>query len=173
MFPVFCLPLYRPVGTGSKAMRRAPMPLQLLSHSASTGPSSIRRFTARADAPVALHQGNTPTAAFVHLARRRITKPHRTMREFYQQVAATICRHTGFNEVQLLHDRHELTTDARHLLMHLLGERLTNQDIVHLTHLPKQTVSRLLNGYRLRAKQKYSLRCLEMEVRKELEGSYE
>ena len=90
------------------------------------------------------------------------------MREFYKLVTAIICRHTGYDEKQLLHDRHELTTDARHLLMHLLSERLTNQDIVHLTCLPKQTVSRLLNGYRLRAKQKYSLRCLETEVRKEL-----
>lgn len=90
------------------------------------------------------------------------------MRDYYQLVMSVICRHTGFNEMQLLHDRHELTTDARHLLMHLLSERLTNQDIVHLTRLPKQTVSRLLNGYRMRCKQKYSLRCLEAEVRREL-----
>ncbi|MBO5080357.1 MAG: hypothetical protein J6B82_05695 [Bacteroidaceae bacterium] len=90
------------------------------------------------------------------------------MRDYYQLVLSVICRHTGFDEVQLLHDRHELTTDARHLLLHLLGERLTNQDIVHLTRLPKQTVSRLLNGYRMRCKQKYSLRCLEAEVRREM-----
>lgn len=83
---------------------------------------------------------------------------------------ATVCRHTGFNEIQLLHDRHEVTTDARHLLMLLLSERFTNQEIVHLTRLPKQTVSRLLNGYRMRCKQKYSLRCLEAEVRRELES---
>lgn len=92
------------------------------------------------------------------------------MRDFYQLIVATLCRHTGFNEMQLLHDRHELATDARHLLLHLLGEKLTNQDIVHLTRLPKQTVSRLLNGYRIRSKQKYSLRCLETEVRAELEA---
>lgn len=90
------------------------------------------------------------------------------MKDFYQNVLQSICKHTGFNESQLLHDRHELTTDARHLLFHLLSECLTNQDIVHLTKLPKQTVSRLLNGYQLRAKQKFSLRCLEAEVRREM-----
>lgn len=90
------------------------------------------------------------------------------MKDFYQNVLQSICKHTGFNEAQLLHDRHELTTDARHLLLSLLSEQLTNQDIVHLTKLPKQTVSRLLNGYRMRCKQKYSLRCLETEVRREM-----
>lgn len=92
------------------------------------------------------------------------------MREFYQTVTAVVCRQTGFDEVQLLHDRHEVVTDARHLLMFLLAERLTNQEIVHLTGLPKQTVSRLTNGYRMRARQKYSLRCMEADVRRELEG---
>jgi len=90
------------------------------------------------------------------------------MKDFYQNVLQSICKHTGFSEEQLLHDRHELTTDARHLLLHLLGERLTNQDIVNVTSLPKQTVSRLLNGYQLRAKQKFSLRCLEAEVNKDI-----
>ena len=91
------------------------------------------------------------------------------MKDFYQNVLQSICKHTGFNEAQLLHDRHELTTDARHLLLSLLSEQLTNQDIVNVTRLPKQTVSRLLNGYRMRCKQKYSLRCLEAEVRREME----
>lgn len=91
------------------------------------------------------------------------------MREFYQNVMAVVCRHTGFNEPQLLHDRHEIVTDARHLLVHLLGEKLTNQEIVHATGLLKQTVSRLMNGYAVRYKQKFSLRCLEADVRRDLE----
>ena len=92
------------------------------------------------------------------------------MREFYQNVMAVVCRHTEFNEPQLLHDRHEIVTDARHLLVHLLGEKLTNQEIVHATGLLKQTVSRLMNGYSIRHKQKFSLRCLEADVRRELEA---
>ena len=63
------------------------------------------------------------------------------MRDYYQLVLSVICRHTVFDEVQLRHDRHELTTDARHLLLHLLGERLTNQDIVHLTRLPNRPLA--------------------------------
>ena len=83
---------------------------------------------------------------------------------------AVVCRHTGFNEPQLLHARHEIVTAARHLLVHLLGEKLTNQEIVHATGLLKQTVSRLMNGYAIRHKQKVSLRCLEADVRRELEA---
>ena len=88
------------------------------------------------------------------------------MRQFYQSVMGAICSHTGFSEAEILHDRHEIITDARHLLIQLLREKLTNQEIVHLTSLPKQTVSRLLNGYRMRCKQKYSLRRMEEEVRR-------
>lgn len=91
------------------------------------------------------------------------------MREFYLKVLDVVSRHTGFAEAQLLHDRQEIVTDARHLLIHLLGERLTNQEIVHVTGLLKQTVSRLMNGYHIRYKQKFSLRCLESEVRREFE----
>lgn len=145
-----------------------------LSHFASPDP---RKAASRCSTPpvsgvpVRCRRYNTRTAAFVHSVAHAVANLNMyiEMRDYYQLVLSVICRQTGFDEVQLLHDRHELTTDARHLLLHLLGERLTNQDIVNVTRLPKQTVSRLLNGYRMRCKQKYSLRCLEAEVRREME----
>lgn len=92
------------------------------------------------------------------------------MRDLYQLTMSTVCRHTGFSEMQILHDRRELCTDARYLLVHLLSEKLRCHEIVHLSGLPKQTVSQIINSYSDRARWKHSLRCCEKEVREELQG---
>lgn len=90
------------------------------------------------------------------------------MREFYKQVLEVVSRCTGFPEVQILHDRHEMCTDARYLLVHFLSRHLRCNEIVHLTGLSKQAVSQICNGYEARARFKYSLRstakCIELEL---------
>ena len=94
----------------------------------------------------------------------------RRMREFYEQVLEVIGRHTGFSHMQILHDRHEMCTDARYLLVHFLAERLKCNEIVYLTGLPKQTVSQIINNYHARAKFKYSIRSTAKMIELELFG---
>ena len=92
------------------------------------------------------------------------------MRELYQLIAATVCRVTGFSEVQIIHDRHQLCTDARHLLVHLLAEQLPCHQIAHYPGLSKQCVSQCANRYSDRARYSRSLQLAEGEAKRELDA---
>ena len=92
------------------------------------------------------------------------------MRDFYEKVLGVVSAHTGFSEHQILHDRHEMCTDARYLLVHFLSRHLRCNEIVHLTGLSKQAVSQICNGYDARARFKYSLRSTAKSIEFELFG---
>lgn len=89
------------------------------------------------------------------------------MDEYYEQVVSVIQRHTGYPLPLLLHDRRTSPTDARYLMVYLLGIHLADHEIVSLTGLPKQTVSRIRNEYEYRRK-KFSLMQLEKTALREL-----
>ena len=92
------------------------------------------------------------------------------MRELYQLIAATVCRVTGFSEVQIIHDRHQLCTDARHLLVHLLTEQMPCHQIAHYTGLSKQCVSQCANRYANRKRFNRSLQLAEEEAKAQLKA---
>lgn len=91
------------------------------------------------------------------------------MNEFYERVCNVVCRHSGLAIEQVLHCRAEYETDTRYLLVHLLSEKLTNGEIVRLTGLSKQLVSKIQAQYNNRQRFKFSLRMEESDIRKELE----
>lgn len=92
------------------------------------------------------------------------------MRELYQLIVATVCRVTGFSEVQIIHDRHQLCTDARHLLVHLLAEQMPCHQIAHYTGLSKQCVSQCANRYADRKRFNRSLQLVEGEAKAQLKA---
>lgn len=92
------------------------------------------------------------------------------MRELYQLIMATVCRVTGFSEVQIIHDRHQLCTDARHLLVHLLTEQMPCHQIAHYTGLSKQCVSQCANRYADRKRFNRSLQLAEEEAKAQLKA---
>lgn len=92
------------------------------------------------------------------------------MREQYQLIVATVCRVTGFSEVQIIHDRHQLCTDARHLLVHLLTEQMPCHQIAHYTGLSKQCVSQCANRYADRKRFNRSLQLAEEEAKAQLKA---
>lgn len=83
---------------------------------------------------------------------------------------ATVCRVTGFSEVQIIHDRHQLCTDARHLLVHLLTEQMPCHQIAHYTGLSKQCVSQCANRYADRKRFNRSLQLAEEEAKAQLKA---
>lgn len=87
------------------------------------------------------------------------------MRDLYQLITATVCRVTGFNEMQIIHDRHQLCTDARYLLVHLMSEQMPCHQIARYTGLSKQCVSQCANRYSDRAKYNRSLQLTEQEIK--------
>lgn len=91
------------------------------------------------------------------------------MNEFYERVCNVVCGHSGLTIEQVLHCRAEYETDTRYLLVHFLSEKLTNGEIVRLTGLSKQLVSKIQAQYNDRRRFKFSLRMEEADIRKELE----
>lgn len=91
------------------------------------------------------------------------------MREFYQKVVKAVSLHTEIEEQRILHDRHEMCTDARYLLVHFLSTQLKCNEIVYLTGLSKQAISQITNQYKMRVKFKHSMRVYHRLVEKELE----
>lgn len=92
------------------------------------------------------------------------------MREQYQLIMATVCRVTGFSEVQIIHDRHQLCTDARYLLVHLLAEQMPCHQIARYTGLSKQCVSQCANRYADRKRFNRSLQLAEQEAKAQLKA---
>ena len=92
------------------------------------------------------------------------------MRELYQLIMATVCRVTGFSEVQIIHDRHQLCTDARYLLVHLLAEQMPCHQIARYTGLSKQCVSQCANRYADRKRFNRSLQLAEQEAKAQLKA---
>lgn len=109
---------------------------------------------------------NKAATLFVHATIVK-TKLNLTMDEYFEKVADAVTRHTGYPLPLLLHDRRTLPTDARYLLVYLLGLQLADHEIVVLTGLPKQTVSRIRNEYGYR-RRKFSLMQLEKAVKEEI-----
>lgn len=83
---------------------------------------------------------------------------------------ATVCRVTGFSEVQIIHDRHQLCTDARYLLVHLMSEQMPCHQIAHYTGLSKQCVSQCANRYADRKRFNRSLQLEEEEAKAQLKA---
>ena len=88
----------------------------------------------------------------------------------YQRTMATVCRHYGVDEVQMLHSNKEYCVDARATVVHLCVEKgLTEADLVELTGLTQQCINKLKNSVRFREKG-WTFRETLRSVRKELEG---
>lgn len=67
--------------------------------------------------------------------------------ELYQTMAATVCRHTGVGEVDILESNKEECVDARYLLVHFLSQYLTDEDISRATGLTRQAVNYIRNHF--------------------------
>lgn len=67
--------------------------------------------------------------------------------ELYQTMAATVCRHTGVGEVDMLESNKEECVDARYLLVHFLSQYLTDEDISRETGLTRQAVNYIRNHF--------------------------
>lgn len=88
----------------------------------------------------------------------------------YLRTMATVCRHYGVDEVQLLHSNKEYCVDARATVVHLCIEKgLTEADLVQLTGLTQQCINKLKNSVRFREKG-WSFRETLKAVRRELDA---
>ena len=77
-------------------------------------------------------------------------------------------RMSGLSEAEILGGRSEMCADYRSILVELLSRRYANNEIVRLTGITRQSVSRISSAHADRAKHKYSLRCAMYDAEREV-----
>lgn len=88
----------------------------------------------------------------------------------YQQMMATVCRHYGVDEVQMLHTNKDYCVDARATLIHIcIDKGMTESELVELTGLTQQCINKLKNSVRFREKG-WAFRETLKAVKREMEG---
>ena len=92
------------------------------------------------------------------------------MMKYYETVMGILTRRSGYTEVEILGGRGELCADIRSIMVALLLRKYANYEIVSMTGLSRQAVSRIAAQHADRVKHKYSLAMELRDVERELEA---
>ena len=88
--------------------------------------------------------------------------------KYYETVMGILARRSGYTEAEILGGRGEACADVRSILVALLLRKYANYEIVLMTGLSRQAVSRISAQHGDRAKHKYSMAMEMREVEHEL-----
>ena len=90
------------------------------------------------------------------------------MTKYYETVMDILTRSIGYTEAEILGGRGELCADARSIMVELLLRKYANYEVVQMTGLSRQAVSRIAAQHRVRVKHKYSMAMVMRDVEREL-----
>lgn len=88
-------------------------------------------------------------------------------KDLYQTINAMVRKHTGINEIDMLSSNKEACVDARYILIHLLSQFLTDEDISRNVNIPRQSINRIRNNFDCRIN-KWTVRNCLSEISTEL-----
>lgn len=91
------------------------------------------------------------------------------MHKYYDLVMGILEQRSGYTEAEILGGRAEACADMRSILVALLQRKYANYEIVALTGLSRQSVSRISAQHNDRAN-KYSLKMELHEAERELQA---
>ena len=89
------------------------------------------------------------------------------LEEIYQKVKASVCRETGVDEESILHSIKEPCVDARYIMVHLLSQWMTDEEISRVTGLSRTCANKIRNSFQRRIN-KYSIRSVYGDILKSL-----
>lgn len=90
------------------------------------------------------------------------------MSSYYDSVVSILERMSGLFEAEILGGRSEMCADYRSILVELLSKKYTNSEVVCLTGLSRQSVSRISAAHENRLKNKYSMRMAMFDAEREV-----
>ena len=90
------------------------------------------------------------------------------MSKYYATVVEILERMSGLSEAEILGGRSELCADYRSMLVELLSKKYTNKEMVCMTGLSRQSVTRITTNHANRTKHKYSMRIAMHEAEQEV-----
>lgn len=89
------------------------------------------------------------------------------LEKIYQEVKAAVCRETGVDEESILHSIKEPCVDARYIMVHLLSQWMTDEEISRVTGLSRTCANKIRNSFQRRIN-KYSIRSVYGDILKSL-----
>jgi hypothetical protein len=90
------------------------------------------------------------------------------MNKYYDTVMGILEQHSGYTEAEILGGRAETCADMRSILVALLQRKYANYEVVAMTGLSRQSVSRIAAQHHDRVLHKYSMAMEMREVEREL-----
>lgn len=88
--------------------------------------------------------------------------------EYYNKVLECISRCAAMDVESILKSNKETCVDVRYVLVHILSQKFTDEEIAELTGLSRTCANKIRNSFKYKYK-KFSVRCLMEEVMKELQ----
>lgn len=93
------------------------------------------------------------------------------IRDLYQDVIGAVCRETGIAEYEILNSNRECCVDARYILVHILSQKLTDDEIASVTGLSRTCANKIRNSFPTKMG-KFSVKASLSEVCHELSTHY-
>lgn len=90
------------------------------------------------------------------------------MHKYYNTVMSVLEQHSGYTEAEILGGRAEMCADTRSMMVALLLRKYANYEVVAMTGLSRQSVSRIAAQHHDRVLRKYSMAMEMREVEREL-----
>lgn len=87
--------------------------------------------------------------------------------DLYKEVKAAVCLETGVTDEEVLHGGKESFVDARYIMVHLLAQWMTDEEISRVTGLSRTCANKIRNNFQPKLT-KYSVRIAYQEVLKQL-----
>lgn len=91
------------------------------------------------------------------------------MNQFYVRLKTAVCRHMQVDEHSLFHSNKERCVDARYVLVSVLSEFFTDDEVADFCGMSRTGVNKIRNRFRIRMR-KLSFRCHYTEARREADS---
>lgn len=88
----------------------------------------------------------------------------RNVKELYEKIKRIVCDYAELLEADILNSNREECVNARYIMVGLLGEYLTDDEIAKLSGLTRACANKIRNGMRARLN-RFSFRCLYNSVK--------
>lgn len=88
--------------------------------------------------------------------------------EYYRKILECVCKYTLIDEHSILNSNKEACVDARYVLVHILSQKFTDEEIGKMSGLSRTCANKIRNGFKYKFK-KFSVRCIMEEVMKEIQ----
>ena len=86
------------------------------------------------------------------------------VQELWEKAKYLVCDYTELSEEDVLTSNREECVDARYILVGIMGEYLTDEEIAKLSGLTRECCNKIRNGMKVKF-MRFSFRCLYQSVK--------